>query len=142
MKKAMKLKGRVFLEKDRTLRFESTVYDGQTFSLKVSQFDVQLGGSFKPSKMYVDAHLFCVCEAQQGDVCYLTLPKPTINYGRQVTVKEHLLQPRDVSIEDFKPEKKGGVVSKKVKHDKEWTEEEMANAVPVPMPNVDADELP
>lgn len=112
MKRNMKLQGRVFLEKDRTLRFESTIYDGQKFSLKVTQFDVALGGSFKPSKMYVDAHLFVVCEAQQGDVCYVTLPKPTIQHGRQVTIKEHLLQPRDVKLEDFKPEKKGGVVKK------------------------------
>jgi len=106
MKRAMKLKGRIHLQQDNSLRFESTVYDGQAFSLNVTQFDVQLGGAFKPSKRYVDGFLFCDCEAQQGDVCYLTLPKPTLNFGKQITVKEHLLQPRSAGIEDFKPTKR------------------------------------
>ena len=112
MKRAMKLKGRIYLEQDKTLRFESTIYDGKPLSLRVTQFDVQLGGTFKPSKQFVDGFLFCDCEAQQGDVCYLTLPKPTLNHGRQVTVKEHLLQPRSSSIEDFNPQTKKAVSSK------------------------------
>lgn len=106
MKKQMKLKGRVHLELDKSLRFESTVYDGQVFNLNVSQFDVQLLDSFKPSQLYVDAYLFCDCEAQQGDVCYLTLPKPTLNFGKQISVKEHLLQPRNVTLNDFNPSTK------------------------------------
>lgn len=111
MKKAMKLKGRIYLENDKSLRFTSSVYDGQQFELKVTQFDVQLGGAFQPNKMFVDGFLFCDLEAQQGDVCYLTLPKPTLNHGKQITVKEHLLQPRSATIEDFKPSKRKDAVA-------------------------------
>lgn len=110
MKKSMKLRGRIYLEEDNSLRFSSTVYDGQSFDLRVTQFDVQMGGDFKPTKRHVDGFLFCDLEAQQGDVCYLTLPKPTLNYGRQITVKEHLLQPRSVTLEDFKPSKREVVI--------------------------------
>lgn len=112
MKQAVKLKGRIHLENDNSLRFDSTIYDGQSFSVNVSQFDVQLGGVFKPSKRYVDGFLFCDLEAQQGDVCYLTLPKPNIVHGKQVTVKEHLIQPRSVKLEDFQPSKREGVTPK------------------------------
>jgi len=103
---AKKLSGTISLELDRSLKFHSTLYDGTIFELRVDQFDVQINEDFRPSRTVVTGFLFVQQEAQQGDVCYLTLPKPTINYGKQITVKNLQLMPREVSIESFKPQKR------------------------------------
>jgi len=103
---AKKLRGTVSLELDRSLKFRSTLYDGTAFELIVDQFDVQINEEFRPSRTVVAGFLFVQQEAQQGDVCYLTLPKPTLNYGKQITVKNLQLMPREVSIESFKPQKR------------------------------------
>lgn len=97
----MKLRGRVYLEDDRTLTFHSMSYDEHPFNMPVDQFDVELNEPFKPSQRWVDGWLFVQQEAQQGSVVYLTLPKPTIAHGKQVTVRDLQLMPRHSSIDDF-----------------------------------------
>ena len=106
MVSAKKLSGFISLESDRSLKFSSKLYDGTSFSLNVDQVDVQLNEDFRPSKTVVTGFLFVQQEAQQSDICYLTLPKPTLNYGRQITVKSIQLMPREVSIKNFNPQKK------------------------------------
>ena len=103
---AKKLRGTISLEQDRSLKFHGALYDGTPFDLRVDQFDVQINEDFKPSRTTVMGFLFVQQEAQQGDVCYLTLPKPTLNYGKQITVKDLHLMAREVSIADFNPTKK------------------------------------
>lgn len=103
---AKKLKGTVSLEADRSLKFHGKLYDGTQFDLRVDQFDVQMSEEFLPSRTTVLGFLFVQQEAQQGDICYLTLPKPTLNYGKQISVKDIQLMPRDVKLADFKPVKK------------------------------------
>jgi hypothetical protein len=102
---AKKLTGTVSFEQDRSLKFHGTLYDGTPFDLKVDQFDVQLNEDFRPSRTTVTGFLFVQQEAQQGDICYLTLPKPSLVYGKQLTVKEIQLMPRDVTIDSFGPQK-------------------------------------
>lgn len=101
-----KLRGTISLEADRSLKFHSNLYDGTQFELQVDQFDVQLNEDFRPSRTTVTGFLFVQQEAQQADVCYLTLPKPTLNFGRQITVHNLQLMPREVTIEAFGPKKK------------------------------------
>lgn len=101
-----KLRGTISLESDRSLKFHSNLYDGTKFDLLVDQFDVQINEDFRPSRTTVTGFLFVRQEAQQGDVCYLTLPKPTLNFGKQITVKDLQLMPREVTIESFGPKKK------------------------------------
>lgn len=105
MVKSMKLRGTVSLEADRSLKFNGQLYDGTPFFVQVDQFDVQLTEEFRPSRTTVMGFLFVQQEAQQGDVCYLTLPKPSLVHGRQVSVKEVQLMPRVVSLKDFNPSK-------------------------------------
>ena len=102
----MKLRGTISLEDDRSLTFHSTLYDGSPFSLNVSPFDVQMNEAFLPSKMTVPGFLFVQQEAKQADVCYLTLPKPNLTFGRQATVKDIQLMPRESKLAIFNPEKK------------------------------------
>lgn len=102
MMRPVKLRGRVYLENNRTLTFHSTTFDETPFHLTVDQFDVELNESFTPKKRWVDGWLFVQQEAQQGSVCYLTLPKPTIVHGHQISVRDFQLMPINASIEDFK----------------------------------------
>ena len=102
MYRPMKLRGRIYLEDDRKLTFHSMLHDEQTFSMPVDQFDVELNTPFLPSQRWVDGWLFVQQEAQQGSVVYLTLPKPTIAHGKQISVKDLQLMPRYSSIDDFK----------------------------------------
>ena len=98
----MKLRGRIYLEDDRTLTVHSMSFDEHPFDMPVDQFDVELNEPFKPSQRWVDGWLFVQQEAQQGSVVYLTLPKPTIAHGKQVTVRDLQLMPRQSNIDDFK----------------------------------------
>jgi exosome complex RNA-binding protein Rrp4 len=56
----------------------------------------------------VDGWLHVVQEAQQDTRCYLTLPKPSLQHGRQILAHVLSLMPRVTSINDFKPQKMGG----------------------------------
>jgi hypothetical protein len=129
MMRAMKLRGIVQLEADRSLTFHSTLYDGSPVSLKVGQFDIETNEPFKPSKMRVDGWLFVQQEAQQNDVCYLTMPKPSLQHGHQITVKDIQLMPRDATIDDFraKTNPKGTKLDKDGKEVVEEPEENQAS---------------
>lgn len=96
-----KLKGVVTLESNRSLKFRGRLYDKTEFELSVDQFDVQLNENFLPSKTTVSGFLFVVQEAQQNSICYITLPKPCLPYGRHITVNSLELMDRNVSIESF-----------------------------------------
>ena len=101
--KDMKLQGRISLEDDNSLTFSSTLYDLTPFSLRVDQNDVEQNDSFIASRT-VDGWLFVIQEAQQSDRVYLTLPKPTIQFGKQVVVRDLQLMPRNVTLADFNPQ--------------------------------------
>ena len=103
---AKKLRGTITLQKDHSLRFNGSLYDKTPFELNVDPFDIQLTEEFMPSKTTVMGYLFVQQEAQQGDICYLTLPKPNIKFGRQITVNSIYLMDRHVTIEAFRPTKK------------------------------------
>ena len=102
MYRPMKLRGRIYLEDDRKLTFHSMLHDEQPFSMPVDQFDVEFNTPFLPSRRWCDGWSFVQQEAQQGSVVYLTLPKPTIAHGKQISVKDLQLMPRYSSIDDFK----------------------------------------
>lgn len=104
MVKEMKLQGRIHLEDDRSLTFSSVMFDGTPFSLRVDQFDIEKNDEFLPSRRTVDGWLFVQQEAQQESRVYLTLPKPTIQFGKQVVVRNLQLMPRNVTLADFRPQ--------------------------------------
>jgi hypothetical protein len=110
MVKLMKLRGQVRLNMDRTFTFISSLYDGTQFELPIDQHDFEQNDDFIPGKYTVDGWLFVTQEAKQADRCYLTLPKPTLQYGKQILVNELQLMPRGLTIDDFKPQKMGGAV--------------------------------
>ena len=101
MLRPMKLRGRIYLENNRTLTFHATSFDGTPFQITVDQFDVELNESFTPKKRWVDGWLMVQQEAQQNDIVYITLPKPSITHGHQMSVRDLQLMPRQASIDDF-----------------------------------------
>lgn len=106
MVKAMKLKGQIRLNKDDgTVSFLGKLIDGTQFECKVCMHDYEQNEYFAPRKYTVDGWLYVVQEAQQHNRCYLTLPKPSIQHGKQILVDELQLQPRGIKISDFKPKK-------------------------------------
>lgn len=108
MTRQMKLRGQVRMNMDRTFTFLSTMYDGTPFDLQVSVYDFEQNDDFAPDRYVVDGWLFVVHEAAQGGRCYLTLPKPSIRFGRQVVVNELQLMPRNATLADFRPQTLGG----------------------------------
>lgn len=99
--KDMKLRGTIYLEDDLTFTFRGEQFDHTPFSLMVDQFDVERNEEFLPSRRTVSGWLFVQQEAQQGDRVYLTLPKPTIQFGKQVVVSALNLMPRNATLADF-----------------------------------------
>lgn len=108
MTKQMKLKGVIRLAEDGSKTFHSTLHDGTSFSLLVTEHDVELNDVLHWGNKQVEGWLFVVQEAKQDSRCYLTLPKPTINYGKQILVHELQLMPRNATIADFRPQRQGG----------------------------------
>jgi hypothetical protein len=104
----MKLKGRIRLNMDRTLTFISTLHDGTPIELQVDVYDIEQNDPFLDNRLTVDGWLFVVQEAKQGNRCYLTLPKPSLQFGKQVIVHELQLMPVGATLNDFKPQKQGG----------------------------------
>ena len=105
MVKPMKLKGRIRFETDRTLVFYGQLYDRTPFSLRVDQFDVEMNEPFLPSKMTVDGWLFVQQESRQDTRVYITLPKPTIQFGHHILVHHLELMPLNATIDDFMSKK-------------------------------------
>lgn len=103
MTKPMKLRGTVKLENNGRLTFHSTQADDSAFSVSVDQFDVQLNEEFLPSKITVEGFLFLTQNAEQHEICFCTMPKPSLTHGRNITVKKSMLSPRHISIKDFNP---------------------------------------
>lgn len=101
MTKDMKLKGTITLENNRTVTFTGEMYDHTPFTLNVDQFDIEMSEDFLPSRRTVRGWLFVTQEAQQGSRVYLTLPKPTIQFGKQVVVHELKLMPRQATLAQF-----------------------------------------
>ena len=101
MIKPMKLKGFLRLEKDRSIAFEGSLYDGSSFSITPTQHDIELSEEFLPRKMRVPGWLYVQQESKQGDRVYITLPKPSIQHGHHVLVRELELMPRTATLADF-----------------------------------------
>lgn len=110
MQKKMKLKGRVLKGADGSLTFSSTMHDGTPFNMPVTEYDIETNDAFEPDRMTVDGWLFVVQEAQQDTRCYLTLPKASLQFGRQVVVQDLQLMPLNASIASFNPKTSKGVV--------------------------------
>lgn len=98
----MKLKGTVKQESDGSYVFTGKLYDGTLFNLTAGNYDLQLNEGFTIKKPIVEGWLYVVKESQQADRCYITLPKPTIQYGRNITVSEFDLMRPGATLDDFK----------------------------------------
>lgn len=106
MVKQMKLRGDIRLENGHKF-FHGPICDGDTFSIHVYDHDVELNEPFTEDKKQVAGWLYVIQEAQQNDSCYLTLPQASIRFGRQITVSELYLMPRNATLADFNPQKQG-----------------------------------
>lgn len=108
MIKQMKLKGTVTLNDNNTYTFRSKLHDGTQFEVQVLEHDFEANELFEWDKLTVDGWLFVQQEAQQDNRCYLTLPKPSLQHGKQVLVHQYQLMPRNATLADFRPQRQGG----------------------------------
>ncbi len=106
MRKSLKLKGRIQSKNDQ-LFFTGIMHDGTTeFKLRVDDpHQVELNEGFSETQDTVDGWLMVEQEGQQDHRCYLTLPFPAENFGRQVVVKDVQLMSRSASLMSFNPKK-------------------------------------
>tara|TARA_B100000941_G_C28429172_1_gene513225 strand:+ start:202 stop:522 length:321 start_codon:yes stop_codon:yes gene_type:complete len=105
MQKEMKLKCRVG-RIDDVGRFPCTskLFDGTEFTVHVLEHDVLLTEELTEDKSHVDGWMLVVQEGQQGDRVAVTLPHPSDKHGRQVTVNQYDVLPRNLSIDSFNPQ--------------------------------------
>lgn len=96
----MKLWGDI-IRTPQGLVFESNHCDGTPFSLPVFEDDVQITGEFEKNK--AQGWLFVIQEGQQDVRCYLSLPRPSLQFGKHITVNQSQLDTRAKSVNDFKP---------------------------------------
>lgn len=99
----MKLKGKIRKESSGDLIYICKLHDGTPFSMPISEYDVELNENFDSEKTIVDGWLFVTQEAQQDSRCYLTLPKPTLQFGKQIVVNEIQLMPLKATLNSFNP---------------------------------------
>lgn len=104
MRNRLKMHCKLRQEKDGTVVATISLYDGTPCELTVDRHDIITNESFAPDKTEMDGWLIVHQEAVQADRSYLTLPKPSIQFGHQVTVSAHSLLPVDVSLKDFNPQ--------------------------------------
>lgn len=106
MKKEMKLRCKV-QPLDNTQRYKCTaeLFDGTEFTVLAMEHEV-LHDDFEAEKSHADGWLMVVQEAQQGNLTSVTLPQPSDQHGRQVSVNKLDLMPRHVDIQAFNPQVK------------------------------------
>lgn len=122
MIKKMKLKGQVQRNKNE-LTFISTLWDGTSFSIPVTEEHLQLKEELTDANQNSEAVLYVLMEAQQDSRCYLTLPQPSLRHGHQVVVNRGqllLFNTPFVTAKTEEPENK--TLSKKEKKSKSSSE--------------------
>lgn len=103
MQKLMKLQCRVSVSEETPSMYRVDTYqqDGTPVTLKTSKFNVELNEEITSEKPTVDGWLFVLQEGKQGNRVSITLPGPSMQFGHAITVLEHNLMPRHVSVKDF-----------------------------------------
>jgi hypothetical protein len=104
--KPMQLKCKITLNDDLSYKVVSQMFDGTQFDLLASEYDFKTNEPFLPSKRTVDGWLYVQQESQQSSRVSITLPKPSVIHGHNLTVHELSLMPRHATIADFGGEKK------------------------------------
>lgn len=84
-----------------TLMARSTMYDGTPFSLRVHQNKVQLNEPITEEKPNVDGWMEVEVIGEQDGRSSIVLPAPTIEFGKNLSVKSHQLMPLGVTIDNF-----------------------------------------
>ena len=101
MIKRMRLLGRIYLNDQQEIIFTSELHDGTPFHLVVSENDIQINGLLDEKDNTTPAFLYVVQAAQQDHRCYLTLPKPSLRFGKSVIVHLSLLTNATLKLESF-----------------------------------------
>jgi hypothetical protein len=76
-------------------------YDGTIFEVQVDKNDIIINEPFREG--FTEGWLLVTQEAQQENRVYLTLPKPSIQFGHQIVVNKLQLLPVNVTLNDFNP---------------------------------------
>ena len=104
MSKPMKLRCTVSTDHESPwmFRVNATMFDGTPLSFKTERHNVDLSDPITEENPTVGGYVHVTHVAQQGSVVYITLPSPSLEFGKNVNVHEDVLMPVGVTIENFK----------------------------------------
>lgn len=79
-------------------------YDGTPFEMPAGKLDVIVNDEFTEDRDIVDGFVIVEKVASQNNRTHIILPKPTIQFGHQITVSDYALMPIGVTLQDFNPQ--------------------------------------
>lgn len=103
MRRPMKLLCKVSVSEETPsmYRVTTTHFDGTPITLKTTQYDVELSQPITETNPIVYGNLHVIQEAKQGSLVAITLPASSIEYGKNINVREEQLTPLGATIANF-----------------------------------------
>jgi hypothetical protein len=86
-------------------RISAVMFDGTPLSFKTERHNVELNEDITLERPTVTGWVNVQHEAQQGSLVKITLPSPSLEYGKNVNVEQNVLMPLGVSLDRFNPRK-------------------------------------
>lgn len=104
MSKPMKLRCKVSIDHESPwmFRVNAVMFDGTPLSFKTERHNVELSDPIAEEVPVVDGYVQVTQVAQQESLIYITLPSPSLEFGKNVNVHKNTLMPMGVTIENFK----------------------------------------
>ena len=107
MQRPMNLRCKVSVSQETPSMYHicTAQFDGTPVNFKTSMHNVELSLPLTEEQPWVIGWVQVVQEAKQGARVAITLPSPTIEFGRNISVHEDQLMPLGVTIDHFRSTK-------------------------------------
>lgn len=86
-------------------RINAVLFDGTPLSFKTERHNVEVNEELTETSTVADGWVSVQHEAQQGSLVKITLPSPSLEFGKNVNVDEYTLMPLGVTLDRFNPKK-------------------------------------
>lgn len=104
MQRPMKLQCTVAWSEETPSMYKvrTTQFDGTPVTIKTSFYNVELSQPITPENPTVFGVIHVVQEAKQGSLVAITLPSPSLEFGKNINVNESQLTPLGATIANFR----------------------------------------
>jgi hypothetical protein len=104
MQRPMKLRCTISVSEETPsmYRIVATHFDGTPITFKTSPHNVELSQPITATNPIVFGSTHVMQEGKQGSLAKITLPSPSIEYGKNINVNENQLTPLGATIANFK----------------------------------------